>query len=465
MADITLQDNAGNDLNLISEVAPVVTLQDDSSSVAFTLEDAGLAGPQGPPGSSSAASDATSTVKGIVKLTGDLSGTADSPTVPGLALKANTSSLATVATTGAYSDLTGKPTIPTVTGTNTGDETTATIKSKLGITTLSGSNTGDQDLSSYATTASVTSGLATKQNSLTLTTTGTSGAASLVGSTLNIPNYATGGGSVSDASTTTKGIVQLAGDLAGTAASPTVPGLAGKEPTITAGTTAQYYRGDKSWQTLNQDAVPDGTTNKAYTASDKTRLANTSGTNTGDQTIPTSLPPNGTATGDLSGSYPAPTVAKINGTALSGLATGILKNTTSTGVPSIAVAADFPTLNQSTTGSAATLTTGRTIAITGDLAYTSPTFNGSANVTAAGTLATVNANVGTFGSATASSTVTVNAKGLVTAASATTIQIPESQVTNLTTDLAAKVTGTMKLTASTIAPSSPATGDLWCDMN
>ena len=32
----------------------------------------------------------------------------------------------------------------TADGTNTGDETTATIKSKLGITTLSGSNTGDQ---------------------------------------------------------------------------------------------------------------------------------------------------------------------------------------------------------------------------------------------------------------------------------------------------------------------------------
>ena len=39
-------------------------------------------------------------------------------------------------------------------GTNTGDETTATIKTKLGITTLSGSNTGDQDLSSYAPKAS-----------------------------------------------------------------------------------------------------------------------------------------------------------------------------------------------------------------------------------------------------------------------------------------------------------------------
>ena len=40
------------------------------------------------------------------------------------------------------SDITG-----TNSGTNTGDETVTTIKSKLGITTLSGSNTGDQDLS------------------------------------------------------------------------------------------------------------------------------------------------------------------------------------------------------------------------------------------------------------------------------------------------------------------------------
>jgi len=31
--------------------------------------------------------------------------------------------------------------------------------------------------------------------------------------------------------------------------------LAGKEPTITAGSTAQYWRGDKSWQTLNKAAV------------------------------------------------------------------------------------------------------------------------------------------------------------------------------------------------------------------
>jgi hypothetical protein len=62
-------------------------------------------------------------------------------------------------------------------------------------------------------------------------------------------------GSAADATTISKGIVQLAGDLSGTAASPTVPGLAGKEPTIAAGTTAQYYRGDKTFQTLNSTAV------------------------------------------------------------------------------------------------------------------------------------------------------------------------------------------------------------------
>lgn len=42
---------------------------------------------------------------------------------------------------------------------------------------------------------------------------------------------------------------------------------------------------------------------------------------------------------------------------LGSLGTGILKNTTTTGVLSIAVAADFPTLNQNTTGNAATVTT------------------------------------------------------------------------------------------------------------
>lgn len=58
----------------------------------------------------------------------------------------------------------------------------------------------------------------------------------------------------------------------------------------------------------------------------------------------------GDATSTSSGG--ATTVKGINGTLLSGLSTGILKNTTTSGVPSIAIASDFPTLNQNTTGTA-----------------------------------------------------------------------------------------------------------------
>jgi hypothetical protein len=69
--------------------------------------------------------DADATTKGKIQLTGDLGGTAAAPTVPGLALKANTtdvttalalkantSDLATVATSGNYNDLANKPNIP-----------------------------------------------------------------------------------------------------------------------------------------------------------------------------------------------------------------------------------------------------------------------------------------------------------------------------------------------------------------
>jgi ABC-type Co2+ transport system permease subunit len=46
------------------------------------------------------------------------------------------------------------------------------------------------------TLLNLTTRFATKQNNITLTTTGTSGASTLVGSTLNIPQYTGGSGTV-----------------------------------------------------------------------------------------------------------------------------------------------------------------------------------------------------------------------------------------------------------------------------
>ena len=187
-------------------------------------------------------------------------------------------------------------------GTNTGDETAATIKTKLGITTLSGSNTGDQTLAGLggvASNAPITSATHTK---ITFDT---------------------------------KGLVTAGADA----------------------TTADIA----------------ASANKNYvTDAQLTVIGNTSGINTGDNAINTlysGLVSNATHTGDATGAT-ALTVVKINGVALSGLTTGILKNTAGTGAPSIAAAGTdylapngsaalltgFPTLNQNTTGSAASFT-------------------------------------------------------------------------------------------------------------
>ncbi len=134
-------------------------------------------------------------------------------------------------------------------------------------------------------------------------------------------------------------------------------------------------------QTTQNTAIAINTAKVGISPAQAAIIAATSGTNTGDQDISgiatnttdistlqteqstqntaiasnTTKTTNATHTGDATGAI-ALTVVGINGTSLASLQTGILKNTTTTGVPSIAVAGDFPTLNQNTTGTSANVT-------------------------------------------------------------------------------------------------------------
>jgi hypothetical protein len=94
------------------------------------------------------------------------------------------------------------------------------------------------------------------------------------------------------------------------------------------------------------------------------------------------------------------------------------------------------TVTGDVTGNADTATaweTARNLSLTGDATATLSAVDGTAAVSAALTLATVNSNVGSFGGTTAIPVFTVNAKGLVTAAStvnvATVLNIRDAEST------------------------------------
>ena len=75
--------------------------------------------------------------------------------------------------------------------------------------------------------------------------------------------------------------------------------------------------------------------------------------------------------------------------------------------------------------------TARNLSLTGDATATLSSVDGSAAVSTAITLATVNGNIGSFGSGTAVPNFTVNAKGLVTAVSTTAIPTSTTSVLGL----------------------------------
>lgn len=146
----------------------------------------------------------------------------------------------------------------------------------------------------------------------------------------------------------------------------------------------------------------------------------------------------GDATGTQSGSNLPLTLATVNGApGTFGSATQVSQVTVNakglaTTVASVSIQIAESQVTNLVTDLAGKQPTGNYItALTGDATATGP---GSVAIT----LATVNASAGTFGSATQVAQVTVNAKGLATTVANVSIQIAESQVTNLVTDLAGK---------------------------
>jgi hypothetical protein len=104
------------------------------------------------------------------------------------------------------------------------------------------------------------------------------------------------------------------------------------------------------------------------------------------------------------------------------------------------------------TGNASTATkwqTARDLSLTGDASATLSSVDGSAAVSAAITLATVNSNVGAFGSTTQIPVITVNAKGLVTSVTTANISTSLSIAGTTGTDSIALATDTLTFAGGT----------------
>ena len=320
---------------------------------------------------------------------------------------------ATTATTGAFTTLTASTslTTPTVQATNSGG---LSLKNSAGTTQMSMGAGGGDNIS-----LNVSTNLNGSNAQIDISPTGTghvhinpTGLGSIqvnptsVGTIDNMTIGATTpkNGSFVDFSVTgttsfdgSQGTVGQVLTSAGTGATPTwttpaagtVTSVTGTAPVVSSGgttpaismpaatTSVDGYLTRTDWNTFNGKGS--GTVTSVSVTSANGFAGTSSGGATPALTLTTSI------TGVLKGNGTAISAA-TSGTdysaGTSALATGILKSTTTTGALSIAVAADFPTLNQNTTGTAANVTgtvasanggTGFTTYATGDIIYASAT--------------------------------------------------------------------------------------------
>lgn len=250
-------------------------------------------------------------------------------------------------------------------------------------------------------------------------------------------------------------------------------GITDAQSLIAAGTVSQYYRGDKTWATLDKTAVGLGNVENTAlsTWAGSSNLVTAGALTAASLSVTGNLTVNGTTITVNSttltiadpiitlGGTSAPvsndskdrgiefrwhngTVAKLGFFGYDN-STGYLTfipDATNTSEVFSGTQGDIQASNFRGTliGSASSLTTGRTISITGDISYTSPSFDGSANITAAATLAASGVTAGTVNnSVTAITPLTIDTKGRVTSTgSAVTITPAFSSITGKPTTLA-----------------------------
>jgi hypothetical protein len=188
-------------------------------------------------------------------------------------------------------------------GTNTGDETANTIKSKLGITTLSGSNTGDQDLQSVTDIDNTTSNNISIEDDLwrTLLSPNSIQISPLDLSTysvldadgkLQLKSNATAAGAIKASNLTANVTLEIPNKTVGTYTIATTTDLTVKvdsNTAITGDTKTKITYDSKGLVTTGTDAttadIADSLNKRYVTDANLTTIGNTSGTNTGDQII------------------------------------------------------------------------------------------------------------------------------------------------------------------------------------
>jgi hypothetical protein len=272
----------------------------------------------------------------------------------------------------------GTNTNGTLTVTNTSPSSGGTVTSVSGTTgriTSTGGTTPIIDLASGVATAGTT-GSATLIPVVTIDTygrvTGITTAANPQGTVTSVtgtaPVVSSGGAtpaiSMAAANGTTNGYLTSAdwttfnskgtGTVTSVTATSPVTSTGGATPVIAmpaATTTVSGYLTSTDWNTFNSKGS--GTVTAVSVASANGFAGTSSGGATPALTLTTSI------TGVLKGNGTAISAATVGtdySAGTSALTTGILKSTTTTGALSIAVAGDFPTLNQNTTGTASNVT-------------------------------------------------------------------------------------------------------------